>query len=311
MFPNPRLSKRGHDSKGTSMSNQEEQPSQGFVVTKGYRRFAEMCDACRRARAVGLGYGPPGTGKTESATYYAQWNLIEPFLPESLITFTGHHAVDDLYPYRPFTIPSAPLDTSIQQCRTVFYTPSVANTPRRIEKEVLTLFAAFSYLVEAANQRHQGNEECLVTRRYTRLIELLVVDEANRLKDGSLEQIRDIADRGKMGLVLLGMPGLEKRIARAPQLYSRIGFNHEMESLSQEETYFFLDQRWRHRVSAYSNDFTDQEAIATILRITKGNLRLIERLMMQVELVLVANQLTVVTKEVVETARRNLILGPD
>jgi hypothetical protein len=33
--------------------------------------------------------------------------------------------------------------------------------------------------------------------------------------------------------------------------------------------------------------------------------------MMQVELVLVANQLTVVTKEVVETARRNLIIGPD
>jgi DNA transposition AAA+ family ATPase len=107
------------------------------------------------------------------------------------------------------------------------------------------------------------------------------------------------------------MPGLEKRIARAPQLYSRIGFNHEMEPLSQEETYFFLDQRWRHRVKAYSNDFTDQEAIATILRITKGNIRLIERLMMQVELVLVANQLPVVTKEVVETARRNLIIGPD
>lgn len=292
------------------MSNQDEQPSQVFVVTKGYRRFAEMCDACRRARAVGLGYGPPGTGKTESATYYAQWNLIEPWLPEPLITFTGRSTTDGLYPYRPLAFTSAPLDASIQQCRTVFYTPPVTGAPGRIEKEVLTLFAAFSYLVEAANQRHQGNEEFLVTRRYTRLIELLVVDEANRLKDMGLEQIRDIADRGKLGLVLLGMPGLEKRIARAPQLYSRIGFNHEMEPLSQEETYFFLDQRWQHRVSVYSNDFTDQEAIATILRITKGNIRLIERLMMQVEHVLVANQLAVVTKEVVETARQNLIIGP-
>jgi hypothetical protein len=37
--------------------------------------------------------------------------------------------------------------------------------------------------------------------------------------------------------------------------------------------------------------------------------RLIERLMMQVEHVLVANQLTVVTKEVIETARENLIIG--
>ncbi len=203
-----------------------------------------MCDACRRARVVGLGYGSPGTGKTESATYYTQWNLIEPFLPEPLITFTGRNAVDGLYPYRPLALTSVPLDASIRECRTVFYTPPVTGAPGRIEKEVFTLFAAFSYLVEAANQRYQGNEAFLVTRRYTRLIELLVVDEANRLKDGGLEQIRDIADRGKIGLVLLGMPGLEKRVARAPQLYSRIGFNHEMEALSEEETRFFLDQRW-------------------------------------------------------------------
>ena len=37
---------------------------------------------------------------------------------------------------------------------------------------------------------------------------------------------------------------------------------------------------------------------------------LIERLMMQVEHVLVTNQLQVVTKEVVEAARQNLIIGP-
>jgi len=33
--------------------------------------------------------------------------------------------------------------------------------------------------------------------------------------------------------------------------------------------------------------------------------------MRQVEHVLVANQIQVVTKEVVETARKNLIIGPD
>ena len=193
----------------------------------------------------------------------------------------------------------------------MFYTPPVTGAPGRIEKEVLTLFAAFSYLVEAAGQRHQGKEDFLVTRRYTPLIELLVVDEANRLKDGGLEQIRDLADRGRFGLVLLGMPGLDKRLARAPQLYSRIGFVHQMESLSEEETRFFLDQRWSHRVSAHSDDFTDQEAVTAILRITRGNIRLLDRLMGQVEHVLVANQLTVVTKEVVETARKNLIIGFD
>jgi len=81
--------------------------------------------------------------------------------------------------------------------------------------------------------------------------------------------------------------------------------------LPQEETHDFLEKRWRHRVKVSSDDFTDKEAVAAILRITKGNIRLIERLMMQVEHVLTANQLTIVTKEVVETARKNLIIGPD
>jgi hypothetical protein len=53
-----------------------------------------------------------------------------------------------------------------------------------------------------------------------------------------------------------------------------------------------------------------KEAVATIVRITRGNLRLIDRLMLQVEHVLLANKLQVVTKEVVETARQTLIIGP-
>ena len=182
------------------MTNQNGRNPQSFVATKSYRRFGEMCDACRRARVVGLGYGPPGTGKTESAKQYAQWDLFKPFLPETLITFTGRSAVDDLYPYRPLTFASAPLDTSMQQCRTVFYTPPVSASVARIEKQVLTLFAAFSYIVEAANQHHQGEREFLVTRSFSHLIELLIVDEANRLKDAGLEVIRDFADRGEFGL---------------------------------------------------------------------------------------------------------------
>jgi AAA domain len=224
------------------MSEQSAPVPDTFVVTKSYRRFAEMCDACRRSRFIGLGYGPPGTGKTESARYYAQWASFEPFLPEPLITFAGRSVVDGLYPYKPLNFAAVPLEAPILECRTVFYTPPVSASPGRIESEVMTLFAAFSYLVEAANQRYQGKEDFLVTRRYTPLIELLIVDEANRIKDAGLEQIRDIADRGRLGLVLLGMPGLDKRLARAAQLYSRIGFAHQMEPLSEEETRFFLEK---------------------------------------------------------------------
>jgi type II secretory pathway predicted ATPase ExeA len=94
-----------------------------------------------------------------------------------------------------------------------------------------------------------------------------------------LRSSASLSDRGEFGLVLLGMPGLEKRLMRAPQLYSRVGFAHEMEPLSEEEMHDFLGKRWVHRVKPHSDDFTDKEAVATIVRITRGNLRLIDRLM--------------------------------
>jgi len=57
------------------------------------------------------------------------------------------------------------------------------------------------------------------------------------------------------------------------------------------------------------DDFTDAEALATIVRITAGNFRVTHRLLMQIERILEINHLQTVTKEVVEKARERLVLG--
>ena len=106
---------------------------------------------------------------------------------------------------------------------------------------------------------------------------LLVVDEADRLRIASLEQLRAIFDQGGMGLVLIGMPGLEKRLARYAQLYSRVGFVHEFRALAEPEARDLLRHGWQPPgVTLPDEAMSDDQALAVILRITDGNFQVAE-----------------------------------
>jgi hypothetical protein len=60
---------------------------------------------------------------------------------------------------------------------------------------------------------------------------LVIIDETERPSTPALEYLCDLFDREGVGLILIGMPGIARRLSRYRQLYSRVGFAHHYRPL--------------------------------------------------------------------------------
>ena len=190
--------------------------------------------------------------------------------------------------------------------RTVLFTPEVTNTPRTVEQGVGNLWGTIDGLGVRATW-HRNSDEAMLRQPP----DLLVVDEADRLKTASLEQLRDFYDRRQIGVVLIGMPGLQKRLARYAQLYSRVGFVHQFRPLSGLELQGVIGHQWvQLGLDTALYEHADAAVINAIARVTGGNFRLVQRLFAQIERILAINNLPTVTTEVVTLARERLVDGP-
>ncbi len=157
------------------------------MITKQHRRFVEFADTVRRNRYIGACYGAPGIGKTLSARMYAGaddwewWNAVQ-------------------------HLRGAPLPDSLLNSRTALFTPHVITTPRQLEQQIFFRCSWFSDDIQRHLQPDWDPEMTWVTEESPHT-ELLIVDEAERLKTQGLEQLRDFFDRNRIGLILIGMPG--------------------------------------------------------------------------------------------------------
>ena len=303
-----------------------------FIETKQYLRFKEFCDACSKYRYIGLCYGMPGVGKTLSARYYANWDLVERFrknMPSCGIAVEDVKGSDVVF-YTPPVVASytGRLPNEIKELRHKLRDFLL----EEIRKEELPKLQDAQRLVDALYDRSLGYngyteppEE--VFRRHDawhrahdvmtdRMLSqpdpttLILVDEADRLKVTGLEQMRDIFDRGGIGMIFIGMPGLEKKLARYPQLYSRVGFVHEFQPLSQAEVRQLFRDGWAPPgISLPVGGLADEEALATLIRVADGKFRLLNRLLTQISRISEINGVQNVTREVVEAARESLVIG--
>jgi hypothetical protein len=231
---------------------------------------------------------------------------------------------------------------------TVLYTTEVVNTPARVEFQIRTtrerlkevalrpIEKEASDTLDAIRLRDQtrraeilnkpGCSPCdrpAVDPTYFQTFEhfqalkravpdpttLILVDEADRLHMNSLEVIRSIFDDGGIGMVLIGMPGIEKRVARFPQFYSRIGFVHEFRPLDEAQMTKLLNERWLPAGVRLPDAVLAPDVIATLIRMSGGNFRLLSRLLTQVERIIKVNQAEIVSKEIVTAARDSLVIG--
>lgn len=260
-----------------------------FLETREHRRFVEFADTVRNHRYIGVCWGPPGVGKTLSARRYAgsdEWEQWQRLVGTN----------------------TDPVPDRVLKARTALWTPTVTATGRQIDQEVPRACQQISYAVDYATHG-QVDPFVHTESRSSGLTQLLVVDEADRLKTTGLEQIRDYYDRHNMGLILIGMPGIERRLARYPQLYSRIGFAHEYHPLSTDELTAVLTRRWHADGLRASTAFDEDVTIAAIARITAGNFRLVDRLLAQIRRVRDINHLDTINPDVVEAARDALLIG--
>jgi DNA transposition AAA+ family ATPase len=256
-----------------------------FQITAQYRRFAEICNKSQTGKFISLFYGKTGLGKTECAYHYANWRVVEPLLEKSAA--------------------ARKLPNSVIHSSTVVYTPDVGITPKRVQSGIATLRNRFDELVDQAANWYSLDTGAFRPHKY---LKLLIIDEADRLKLGALEVIRDLYDRTPLNILLIGSPGIERRLRRSGygQLHSRFTLAYEIQPLTNDEMRVFIARKWQE----LNLPCTADDAVSTaIMRIAHGNLRVLHRIFAEIKRLQKINCLLTITPDLVEVARKGLLLG--
>jgi len=248
-----------------------------YIESVSYRSFKELCDACRSQMKIGMSFGSPGIGKTSACFRYAHWPLVE----ANLRVRNG--------------VPIEPEKLSV--CDVLYFKPSITASPTRMRTEITILKNNF----HDAKMRVLESSEEWAAARQAKQVDLIIIDEAHRLRYAALEEFRDLQEEWEAGMVLIGDPGMERALARMFHFSDRVRYIEKFEPLVEEEIVLYIDKQ----TEIMSLPKPPDEVYALISEYSRGNPRKLGHLFALIDRLLKINDDLVdsLTSEVVETAR--------
>ncbi len=254
-----------------------------YIESVAYRSFKELCDACRSQQKIGMSFGSPGIGKTSACFRYSNWHLVE-----------ANMRVRNGVPVEP---------KKLAACDSLYFKPSITASPTRLRSELSTLRNNF----HEAKTRGVGWEssKAWIEAHQTKKVNLVIVDEAHRLRYAAFEEFRDLQEEWEVGLVLIGDPGMERSLARMFHFSDRVRYVERFESLSSEEMIAYIDKQ-----TELMNIAKPSDAVYTLIsEYCRGNPRKLGHLFALAERLLKINDDLVdgLTAEVIETAREMML----
>ena len=160
-------------------------------------------------------------------------------------------------------------------------------------------------------------EQILIDARLANMVVALVIDEAHRLSDELLEELRlldnvETMDEKLLPIVLLGQPSLTQRLSEPQnlQLTQRVAVRSHVECFSDMECGGYIASRVRAAGGEPSRLFT-RDAVIRICELSRGTPRTINVLCDNALLVAFSARRRLITREVVDTVNRQQLAAND
>ncbi len=260
-----------------------EQQHPKFVQTRQHLRFVEFADFCRSNRFLGVCTGRPGVGKEASALDYTQWKSMKDLLDT---------------PRRPTSPPA-----KLENCHSAYWDAEISCSIKRLHSALNLLRNKFDRLVQDSLDWYEPDRLRQALPPRNEFLELIIINHAHRLSYLCMDAINDYRKNNKIGFILLGVPGFDRKVKMYDQVGSDVALYHEYTPPRSEELKQILELRWS------SQGVTVEDAAITFIEeVTSSNIQKALNIQSEIERVRGINSISIISPQLVQAASSSLLL---